>query len=45
VDRVLLVPPRTLPKTTSGKLRRRAIAEALEAGPELGRIPLRPLET
>jgi acyl-CoA synthetase (AMP-forming)/AMP-acid ligase II len=45
VDRVLIVPPRTLPKTTSGKLRRRAIAEALEAGPELGRIPLRPLET
>jgi acyl-CoA synthetase (AMP-forming)/AMP-acid ligase II len=45
VDRVLIVPPRTLPKTTSGKLRRWAIAEALEAGPEQGRIPLRPQET
>jgi fatty-acyl-CoA synthase len=32
VDRVLLLPPGALPKTTSGKLRRRAVAEALEEG-------------
>jgi fatty-acyl-CoA synthase len=32
VDRVLPVPPRSLPKTTSGKLKRRALVRALEAG-------------
>ncbi len=32
LDHVLLVAPGTLPKTTSGKLKRAAIAEALKAG-------------
>ncbi|HEY1695531.1 MAG TPA: AMP-binding protein [Polyangiaceae bacterium] len=32
VDEVLLVSPGALPKTTSGKVRRRAVAEALAAG-------------
>lgn len=32
VDRIQLVPPGTLPKTTSGKLRRRAVAEAIARG-------------
>lgn len=32
IDQVLLVPPGTLPKTTSGKLQRRALAEALATG-------------
>jgi acyl-CoA synthetase (AMP-forming)/AMP-acid ligase II len=32
VDKVLLVPPRTLPRTSSGKLRRRALAESLSTG-------------
>jgi acyl-CoA synthetase (AMP-forming)/AMP-acid ligase II len=32
VDQILLVEPGTLPKTTSGKLRRRAVAETLAAG-------------
>lgn len=35
VDRVLLVMPGALPKTTSGKLRRRAVAEAIERGSAL----------
>ncbi|MDC3959710.1 AMP-binding protein [Polyangium jinanense] len=35
VDRVVFVPPGTLPKTTSGKLRRRAVAEALSQGRSL----------
>lgn len=32
VDRVILVPPGSLPRTTSGKLRRREVAEALARG-------------
>ncbi len=32
VDRVIFLPPGTLPKTTSGKLRRAAVAEALAEG-------------
>ncbi|MFO0608396.1 MAG: AMP-binding protein [Polyangiales bacterium] len=32
VDRVVLLPPGALPRTTSGKLRRRAVADALAAG-------------
>jgi acyl-CoA synthetase (AMP-forming)/AMP-acid ligase II len=35
-DRVRLVPPGALPKTTSGKLQRRAVAEALASGRPLG---------
>jgi acyl-CoA synthetase (AMP-forming)/AMP-acid ligase II len=38
VDRVRLVPPGVLPKTTSGKIRRRPIAEAIAAGRPLGDI-------
>jgi fatty-acyl-CoA synthase len=32
IDQVLLVPPGTLPKTTSGKIRRRAVADAIASG-------------
>ena len=32
VDRVLLTPPKTMPKTTSGKIQRLAIARMLETG-------------
>lgn len=32
VDRLIFVPPGVLPKTTSGKLRRRAVAEAIVEG-------------
>jgi acyl-coenzyme A synthetase/AMP-(fatty) acid ligase len=32
VDAVHLVPPGTLPKTTSGKLRRRLLADAIAGG-------------
>jgi fatty-acyl-CoA synthase len=32
IDQVALVPPGTLPKTTSGKIRRRSVAEAIESG-------------
>lgn len=32
IDRVVLVPPGSLPKTTSGKIRRRAVAEAIARG-------------
>jgi fatty-acyl-CoA synthase len=32
VDRVLLTPPKSLPKTTSGKLKRFEVVQALEAG-------------
>lgn len=38
VDHVLLVAPGTLPKTTSGKIRRRAIAEALATGKLTGTL-------
>jgi fatty-acyl-CoA synthase len=38
IDHVLLVAPGTLPKTTSGKLQRRAIAEALAAGQLTGTV-------
>lgn len=38
VDRVRLVPPGVLPKTTSGKIRRRPLAEALAAGRPLEEI-------
>jgi acyl-coenzyme A synthetase/AMP-(fatty) acid ligase len=38
VDAVHLVPPGSLPKTTSGKLRRRAVAEAIAAGQDLAAI-------
>jgi fatty-acyl-CoA synthase len=36
VDQVLLVPPHSLPRTTSGKLKRHALARALEAGAPIG---------
>lgn len=36
VDRVLLIPPGELPKTTSGKLRRREVAERLRRGGSWG---------
>jgi fatty-acyl-CoA synthase len=32
LDRVLLIPPRTLPRTTSGKLRRQCLARAIANG-------------
>ncbi|MEZ4448393.1 MAG: hypothetical protein R3B09_02860 [Nannocystaceae bacterium] len=32
IDRIVLVPPGSLPRTTSGKVRRREIAEALARG-------------
>ena len=31
VDEIMLVPPHSLPRTTSGKLQRRALAESLAA--------------
>lgn len=36
VDRVILIPPGELPKTTSGKLRRREVAERLKRGGSWG---------
>ncbi|MFP2929509.1 AMP-binding protein [Pyxidicoccus sp. 3LG] len=38
IDHVLLVPPGTLPKTTSGKLKRRAISEAISSGQLTGTL-------
>ncbi len=38
IDQVLLVAPGTLPKTTSGKLKRRAIAEAIASGQLTGTL-------
>jgi fatty-acyl-CoA synthase len=38
VDHVLLVAPGTLPKTTSGKMKRRAIAESIAAGQLTGTL-------
>ncbi|WP_224249234.1 AMP-binding protein [Hyalangium gracile] len=38
IDHVLLVPPGTLPKTTSGKLKRKAISEAIAAGQLTGTL-------
>ncbi|MFT3773785.1 MAG: AMP-binding protein [Minicystis sp.] len=38
VDSVRLVPPGALPKTTSGKLRRRLLAEAIAAGRSLAEL-------
>lgn len=38
IDAVHLVPPGTLPKTTSGKLRRRPLADALAAGRPLAEV-------
>ncbi len=38
IDHVLLVAPGTLPKTTSGKIKRRAISEAIAAGQLTGTL-------
>ncbi|MCP3144878.1 AMP-binding protein [Pyxidicoccus xibeiensis] len=38
IDHVLLVPPGTLPKTTSGKLKRRAISQAIASGQLTGTL-------
>jgi fatty-acyl-CoA synthase len=38
IDHVLLVPPGTLPKTTSGKMKRKAISEAISAGELTGTL-------
>jgi len=48
IDRVVLVPPKSIPKTTSGKLRRAALARALEAADgaaDVGRVALARLAT
>jgi acyl-CoA synthetase (AMP-forming)/AMP-acid ligase II len=38
IDHVLLVAPGTLPKTTSGKIKRKAISEAIAAGQLIGTL-------
>jgi acyl-coenzyme A synthetase/AMP-(fatty) acid ligase len=38
IDHVLLVAPGTLPKTTSGKLKRKALADSIAAGQLTGTL-------